>query len=95
MEHSAARSFGYMLASRRDAPAGLIQWGDDPCTTRHGLRSPPCFEAHSFWVTCLFHSRVVSSFRVLARSTPRGSSWSLLKLRVVPLQILEQLRQKT
>ena len=39
---------GLVLASRRDAPAGLIQWGDDPSTTRYGLRSFQCFEAHSF-----------------------------------------------
>jgi hypothetical protein len=49
MERSAARSFGYMLASRRDAPAGLIQWGDDPSTTRYGLRSFQGFEAHNLF----------------------------------------------
>ena len=42
-----------MLASRRDAPAGLIQWGDDPSLTRYGLRSSQCSEAHSFFGGCL------------------------------------------
>jgi hypothetical protein len=40
---------GLVLASRRDAPAGLIQWGDDPSTTRYGLRSFQCFEAHNLF----------------------------------------------
>ena len=52
-ERSVTYSFSYMLASRRDAPAGLIQWGDDPSSTRHGLRSLKGFEAHRFWIRCL------------------------------------------
>ena len=51
-ERSATLSFSYMLASRRDAPAGLIQRGDDPSSTRYVLRSSQCFEARSFFWGC-------------------------------------------
>jgi hypothetical protein len=49
-KQSAMLSFIHTLASRRDAPAGLIQWGDDPSSTRDGLRSFHGFEAHRFSV---------------------------------------------
>jgi hypothetical protein len=58
-----------MLASRRDAPAGLIQWGDDPSSTRYGLRSFQGFEAHKlFWWCLRFRSFDPSQSAVLCVS---------------------------
>jgi hypothetical protein len=39
----------HMLASWRDALARLIQWGDDPSSTRYWLRSFQGFEAHKLF----------------------------------------------
>jgi hypothetical protein len=74
----------YMLASRRDAPAGLIQRGDDPCITRYGLRSFHGFEAHNLFGGASVGGQWLAAW-VLAPPFP--SRWSLLNPRAALLKI--------